>query len=123
VVKFTPLRLHQMASVWRILSVLGIAMLALTPAGVWSLVAAAALFALCGASHGALGVTGPSTSTDPVPERHQGMAIGLFNGVSVGAMGVGAWLAGVLGQEFGFAVVLAISAGIMAAALWLHQRY
>lgn len=123
VAKFTPLRLHQMASVWRILSVLGIAMLALTPVGVWSLAAAAALFALCGATHGAFGVTGPSTSTDPVPERHQGMAIGLFNGVSVGAAGVGAWLAGVFGQEFGFAVVLAISAGIMAAALWLHQRY
>lgn len=123
VAKFTSLRLHQMASVWRILSVLGIAMLALTPVGVWSLAAAAALFALCGATHGALGVTGPSTSTDPVPERHQGMAIGLFNGVSVGAAGVGALLAGVFGQEFGFAVVLAISAGIMAAALWLHQRY
>ncbi|MBM3944415.1 MAG: MFS transporter [SAR202 cluster bacterium] len=121
--RFSSLRLHQMAGGWRIAATLGIAAVAWGPLGPWSMVVAGLFFTICGTTSGALGVTGPSASTDPIPERYQGMAIGLFNGVSVGAMGVGAWLSGLLAQNLGFGPVLAISAGIMALALWLHGRY
>jgi hypothetical protein len=119
----SPLRLQQGAGAWRVLAVVALSLVALLPGGLWSLAAVVLLLALCGLSSGVLGVVGMAVATDNVPRQHQSTATFLFNAVSNGAAGLGAWLAGVVAQEAGFAVALAVSGLCVGASLWLWHRH
>ena len=121
--QFTPLRINQAAGVWRIVAVTGLSLLFLLPHSLWSIPVVFVLFSICGAASGVLSITGVVSVTDTLPKRHHGTAIFLFNGASNGGAGIGAWTAGIIGQELGFAAALALSGVAMIFALWLLHRY
>lgn len=120
---FSPLRVSQMSGVWRILAVVGLSLVFLLPKSMWSMPLVAVMFAVSGAAGGIITITGVLTATQLVAKRYHGTAIFLFNGVSSVGAGIGAWLAGAVGQELHFPAVLAISGLLMGAALWLQHRY
>ncbi|MFH1141676.1 MAG: MFS transporter, partial [Chloroflexota bacterium] len=121
--QFTPLRINQAAGAWRIIAVIGLSLLFLLPHSLWSVPVVFLLFSICGAAGGVLGITGVISVTDTLPKRHHGTAIFLFNGASNAGAGVGAWTAGIIGQELGFAAVLALSGMAVGFSLWLLHRY
>ena len=121
--QFTPLRINQAAGVWRIIAVIGLSLLFLLPHSLWSIPVVFVLFSVCGAAGGVLGITGVISVTDTLPKRHHGTAIFLFNGASNAGAGIGAWTAGIIGQELGFSAAMALSGVAMVFALWLLHRY
>gem|GEM_PF-4113616 len=120
---FSPMRLHQLAGTWRLIGVIALIVLAMLPAGPWSFVLAALTFCLFGASGGALSIYGLAAATDMVPNRYQGAAIFLFNGVSNGGAALGALAAGLIVYYLGFPAVMTVSALLMGVALWVWHRY
>jgi predicted MFS family arabinose efflux permease len=57
------------------------------------------------------------------PRRYQNAVTFLFNAVTNGALGVGAWLAGIVAADVGFPLLLALSGIGIGAALWLRYRF
>ena len=121
--KFTPLRVHQVAAIWRILAVLGLSLVLFFPKSLWSIPIVAVLFAICGAAGAVLSITEVLAVTEATPKRHHGTAIFLFNGVSNAGAGIGSGLAGLIGQQLNLPAALAVSGVVVGFALWLQHRY
>jgi len=117
-----PLRLQQIAGSWRFLAMAALGLVALVPAGSWSLAAIIPLVALYGIGSGIMGVTGPVVASRMVSVSKQPQAFLMVVASSNAGAGVGAWLASIAAPSLGFPVLLGISALIIGGTLLLWHR-